>query len=527
MPKNKVAVNTIANLASRAWTMVANYLFVPIYISILGEEAYGLITFFATLQTALNLLGLGLSKTLRREFAADASSGKDSLYKYQILRTVETIYFFISIVIVLICFFGAEYISEQYLQIEHLPLSTVIRTVRLMGCSIAAQLLANLYLGCLFGQQRQVLADCIQILWSVIKNVGVVAVVMYVSTSVSAFYVWHVLIDLAYLVALREIVVSGLKKETTNLFWTLKDMKNIREIWRIALGVMIISVGYAINTQADKLIISGSFQMKTVGAYNSAYNLGLAASVFVAAMGIAVFPKFTNYYTAQKKDELMQEYIRSNKIANAVTISIGVFVAFFSYDLLYLWTGSSAIAKTMQIAAVPLILGTTLNALQEIPYNYYLAHGITVVNNIMTVCSIIYVIAVTPLMIRSFGLLGASLSWFIQMLVFTAVYLTLFYIRFFRGSFFKRMVIETILPIMITCAFAYLVRTGIKLLTDRTVLIVMTAIAAGAVNLIVLANIFCRTEIKKLLHKNEAQDCFYRLPADDPEVQEKEKRECV
>lgn len=503
MPKNKVAVNTVANLASRAWTMVANYLFVPIYIAILGEEAYGLITFFATLQTALNLLGLGLSKTLRREFAADASSGKDSLYKYQILRTVETIYYLISIAIILICFFGAAYISEQYLQIEQISLSTAMLTIRLMGCSIAAQLLANLYLGCLFGQQRQVLADCIQIIWSVIKNVGVVVVVKYVSTSVSSFYIWHVLIDVLYLAALREVVVLSLKKETTKLFWTLKDMKNIQEIWKFAVGIMIISIGYAINTQADKLIISGSFQLTTVGAYNSAYNLGFAASVFVAAMGIAVFPKFTNHYTAKKQDELMQEYIRSNRIANAVTISIGVFVAFFSYDLLLLWTNSSVIAQTMQIAAVPLILGTTFNALQEIPYNYYLANGITIVNNIMTACSIIYVMAVTPLMIRSFGILGASLSWFIQMLVFTTVYLSLFYIRFFRESFFKRMIVETVLPIVITCAFAYLVRTGVKLLTDRTVIIVMAGITAGAVNLIVLASTFCRIEFKTLLHRNE------------------------
>ncbi len=503
MPKNKVAINTIANLASRAWTMAANYLFVPVYISILGEEAYGLITFFATLQTALNLLGLGLSKTLRREFAADASSGKDTLYKYQILRTVETIYFLISIAIVLICFFGAEFISEKYLVIEQLPLSTVILTIRLMGCSIAAQLLANLYLGCLFGQQRQVLADCIQIIWSVIKNAGVVAVVMFVSASVSSFYIWHVLIDFIYLATLRAVVVFSLKKETDNLFWTVKDMKNIKEIWRFAAGIMIISIGYAINTQADKLIISGSFQMTTVGAYNSAYNLGFAASVFVAAMGIAVFPKFTNFYTAQKQDELKQEYVRSNRIANAVTVSIGIFVAVFSYELLLLWTGSSVIAQTMQIAAVPLILGTMLNALQEIPYNYYLANGITVVNNVMTVCSIIYVITVTPLMIRSFGILGAALSWFIQMLAFTTAYLVLFYLRFFRESFMKRMVTETVLPMLLTSTFACLVRTGIRLLTDRTVIIVMTAIIAGAANLIVLARICCKTEFRSLLHRNK------------------------
>lgn len=495
MRKNRVAMNTVANLVSRAWTMVANYLFVPIYIAILGEEAYGLITFFATLQTTLNLLGLGLSKTLRREFAADDSSGKDTCYKYKILRSVESIYYIISLLIVLICFFGAYYISNNYLVVEHIPLNVVVLTIRLMGGSIAAQLLANLYLGCLFGQERQVLADCVQIAWSVIKNVGVVIVVKYFSTSISSFYVWHLLIDVIYLIVLREIVVFSLKNTAGKLSWSIKDIKNIKEIWKFAVGIMIISIGYAINTQADKMIISGSFQLTTVGAYNSAYNLGYAASIFVAAMGIAVFPRFTSYYTTGDIEELKSVYVKNNRIANVVTISIGVFVAVFSNDLLLLWTGSKVIADTMQIAAIPLIIGTTMNALQEIPYNYYLANGITIVNNIMTVCSIIYVLLITPLMIKTFGIIGAATSWFIQMFTFTTIYLIVFYRKFFRESVFQRIFVETFFPIIITFLFAVIVHFTIKQITNSTIIIVLVGILTGIINLICLLFVFCKNDI--------------------------------
>lgn len=497
MKKNRVAINTIANLSSRAWTMIANYLFVPIYIAILGEEAYGLITFFATLQTALNLLGLGLSKTLRREFAANESTGKDSLYKYQILRSVETIYYFISIIIVIICFFGAPYISEKYLLVIQIPLATVNFTIRLMGCSIAAQLLANLYLGCLFGQERQVLADVIQVVWSVLKNVGVVIVVKYISKSISLFYVWHVIIDIAYLIVMRETVIISLKHSTEKLKWTFKDIKNIKGILHFAIGIMVISIGYAINTQADKMIISGRFPLTTVGAYNSAYNLGYVASIFVAAMGVAIFPRFTNYYTANREHELKREFVRVNRIANVVTISVGIFVAVFSYDLLLLWTGSEVIAETMRNAAIPLIVGTTMNALQEIPYNYLLANGVTIINNIMTVCSIMYVLVVTPLMIRYFGILGASISWLIQMTIFTGVYLCVFYLKYFRNSFIKRILLDTLLPVIGTVVFASFVRWGIGLLTSRSLLIVGVAILAGLVNLLALMLLYRREELIK------------------------------
>lgn len=498
MSKNKTAVNTVANLASRAWTMIANYLFVPIYISILGEEAYGLITFFATLQTALNLLGLGLSKTLRREFAADESTGKDTLYKYKIMRSVELVYFCVAFLICGICFLGADLISRKYLVVSQIPISTVITTVRLMGVSIAAQLLANLYLGCLFGQEKQVLADAIQIGWSVLKNVGVVLVVKLISAEISSFYLWHVLIDIIYLITLREIVVLNLRQKT-KLAWSFGDFKNIKGVLRFAIGVMVISIGYTINTQADKMIISGNFPLTTVGAYNSSYNLGFAASIFVAAMGIAVFPRFTNYYIAGRIDDQKKEFVRTNRIANIVTVTVGTFVAVFSYELLLIWTRSSTIAETMKIAAFPLIIGTTFNALQEIPYNYFLASGITIVNNIQTACSIAYVLLITPLLIRSYGILGASLAWFIQMFVFTMIYLLVFYVKFFKGEIIRRMIVDTVLPMAISLFLAWGTHEVMQILNFTNLMQVLAAIAVGFATLCGLLVVYCKDDARRLL----------------------------
>lgn len=501
MKQNKALLNTSANLISRVWTMIANYLFVPIYISLLGEEAYGLVTFFATLQTTLNLLGLGLSKTLRREFASTGKSGNDSLYKYQILRSVEFVYFLIAIIIVLICSLGAEYISNQYLVVETIPIATVMITIKLMGVSIAAQLLANLYLGCLFGKEQQVLANAIQIAWSIIKNVGVIFVVKYLSQSVSIFYVWHVIIDVIYLVILRETVVVGLRKEATALSWNFKHLNNLKTIWRFALGIMVISIGYAVNTQADKMIISGSFSLPIVGAYNSTYTLGLVASVFVAALGIAVFPRFTRFYTDGRIEDQKREFVKVNRVSNIVTASIGIFVASFSKELLLLWTGSQSIADVMEIAAFPLIIGTTMNALQEIPYNYFLSSGVTIVNNIQTVCSILYVIFVTPVLIANYGIVGAASSWLIQMTIFTFIYLLVFYKMFFKGEVLHRMLVDTGIPIISTFVMSQMARFTTNHFNLGTITTLIVAIAFGIITVVSLLLIYCRRELHEFVSR--------------------------
>ena len=45
------------------------FIFIPIYISYLGIESYGLIGLFIILQGLLSLLDMGLSPTLNREMA--------------------------------------------------------------------------------------------------------------------------------------------------------------------------------------------------------------------------------------------------------------------------------------------------------------------------------------------------------------------------------------------------------------------------------------------------------------------------
>ena len=61
--------NAIANFVGQGWTALIGLAFIPIYIRLLGIEAYGLVGVFAVLQSWLAILDLGLTPTLSREMA--------------------------------------------------------------------------------------------------------------------------------------------------------------------------------------------------------------------------------------------------------------------------------------------------------------------------------------------------------------------------------------------------------------------------------------------------------------------------
>lgn len=498
--KNRTLVNTVSNLASRMWTMVANFLFVPLYIKFLGSEAYGLVTFFATLQTALNLLGLGLSKTLRREFAADETKGKDKLYKYQIMRSVEAVYFAIAIIIVFLCYFGSTFISSTWLTVESISTEIVATTIFLMGVSIAIQLIANLYLGCLFGLEMQVKANCFQIGWSVVKNFGVVLIIAFINADICVFYTWHCVIDFLYLILLRYAVIRYLKSSSDKLYWTLKNLSNLRMIYRFAGGVMLISIGYAINTQIDKIIISGKFNLTQVGAYNTAYNLGYIVAAVSAAVGIVVFSRFSKLYSQGNADELKKSFNGINKRTNIIICTTGAFVAVFSRELIILWTGSVEIAEMVNMAAPLIIIGTVLSAAQEIPYDYFLSCGVTVVNTVQTILCILYVLLVTPQLIRIRGLTGAGMAWLIEMFIATTVYLYVFYRKYYKGEEFKRIIIDLYFPLIGSIFIALGLKKYIFITMDPLMTIIM-AILSGIVILLLWFWLYDKESLRSGLEK--------------------------
>src|SRR5688500_15054479 len=91
--------NIAANMVGRIWSAVLTMLLVPVYIYFVGIEAYGLIGFYTMLLASLALLDLGLSTTVNRELAISRATGKDPVRVRNMVFTLESIYWFIGLLI--------------------------------------------------------------------------------------------------------------------------------------------------------------------------------------------------------------------------------------------------------------------------------------------------------------------------------------------------------------------------------------------------------------------------------------------
>ena len=478
--KNNLKFNIVANFLIRLWSVVSNFLFVPLYIKFLGEEAYGLVTFFSSLQTVMNLLGMGLTKTLRREFASLGNDDNARLEKYKLLRSVETVYGFIAIIIVLICSLGSELIAAKWLSIDNLSIFLVKSTISLMGVSIAIQLITGMLQGCLFGLEKQVEADAIQFGWSFLRNVGVILLLWLFSIDLIEFYLWYIAIDILYLIVLRIRVIHYLKNDSYKLIWKFKEIENIKKIWKYALGLFFISI---CTIGFDKLIVSKFFDLVTVGAYNTIVMLGNFSLIISTSVGIAVFSRFAVLKSEGKTDELNTLYKNTNYAVNICVGCFGAFIATFSKEIILFWTNSPKITSIADTAAQFIIIGLTFQALQQTSFEFMLSTGVVGLDNVRAIATVIALVVIMPIMINICDFLGAAQSVFVIFTLVSLIYVGCVNWKYIKRNPIKAVLFESIIPFILPYVIANIVHMVVDEVIQNNFLKCIIGAITGAITL--------------------------------------------
>lgn len=479
-----MGINTLTNIATRIWSMISIYIFVPLYISILGETSYGLVSFFATLQTAFNILGLGLANTLRREFAVGDSNKENAIIKYKLLRSVETIYLVISIFIFLICLLFSNQIATNWLNIETLDFLLVSRVISLMGLSIAIQFVSNLYSGCLFGLNKQMLANISCIVWSASKYIGSLLLIWIIKPDLILFYSWHIICDIFYLLLMRYETINNLKLICDERIWRIRDISCLKDIWKYTLGILLISFIALINKQLDKVVISNNLTLTELGSYNVATTLGSLTAIIPTALYVSVFPIFTKYVTTGNSIKLKEIFSSLNKVTNISLSCIIAYVAVFSDILIKVWTGSENYVHILGYTSVFVVMAVGLVEYQELPYALTLANGNTKYNVIVGGVFIPITFLTTIIGIQKYGLLGAGAVYMLLMFFQTIILTYLIYKKYVYKKAVLHVLQEIIFPLVLSFVAAILFRLVVNQLNINDLITLFIAICGGLFSLI-------------------------------------------
>jgi O-antigen/teichoic acid export membrane protein len=435
--------NIIANFAGQGWAALMALAFVPLYIRFLGIEAYGLIGFFAMLQGAFQILDFGLSQTMNREMARYSALSDKSGEARDLVRTLEVGYWAIGLAVSLVVITASPFIAEHWIKPGSIPVKTVQQAVMVMGIVAAFQWPLSFYDGGLMGLQKQVLSNSIKIGISTLSSFGAVFILWKVSSTITAFFTWQIFVS-ALAVALFTISLwrSLPPGDSPPVF----NLNLLRNIWRFAAGMSGIAISGILLMQLDKVILSKMLSLEMFGFYTLA---GVASNIIpvmlVGPVFNAMFPRFTSLGALNDETALKLLYHQGSQLIVTLVLPVAAVLAFFSFDIILLWTGSTKTADMASPIVSVLVIGMALNALMTLPYALQISHGWTSIGLRITVFLIITMVPAIIFMTIHFGALGAASVWVLLNIIYVLIGVPLTHRRLLKGEM-GRWFIEDVIP---------------------------------------------------------------------------------
>jgi O-antigen/teichoic acid export membrane protein len=402
--------NVVANYLGKGWSILSVYIFIPFYMRLLGVEHYGIVAYYAVLFGVFALANMGLTATLSRELARLSAAGDSAPQMRDLVRTLEWVLWGIAAATAAAVYMLAPTIASSCLNVASVPTDSVVRGIRMMGFAMALRFPAELCHGGLLGLHRQVAANVILALVGTIRGGGSVLVLMWVSPTIEAFFVWQIVVNAFEAVLVSTVLWKRLPAASQPAQFRLVVL---RSVWRYAAGMSGISVISILLTQVDKLTVGKILSLETFAFYSVASAISRGAVMIGGPIADAVFPKLTQLVQRGEQRQIASLYHQSCQLLAVAAVPVGAVISCFSYELLGIWTQDLIVAENSWMIATVLSAGCTCLALEQIPYRLAQAYGWTSLNVLLGVVSLVIVIPLTIIFTIAWGATGAALGWLV------------------------------------------------------------------------------------------------------------------
>jgi O-antigen/teichoic acid export membrane protein len=439
--------NIAANFAGSIWQALMGLIFIPLYVKFMGIESWGLIGIFTTLQVMLGLFDMGLSSTLNREMARLSILPHKKQEMRNLVRTLEVLYWGVAVCIGIAVVSLSPFIAYHWINAGQLSPKIIEQTLLIMGFVIALQMPIGFYSGGLMGLQRQVLLNAINIGIGTLRGAGAVLILWMVSPTIQAFFLWQIIISAINIFLLVFFLWRRLPHgEKTAVF----QKQLLKGIWRFTAGMSVISILATILTQLDKVILSKMLSLEMFGYYALASVVAMSLARFFTPVFYSIYPRFTQLISIDDQDGLIQLYHKSCQFMAILILPVAIVVAFFSYEIILLWTQNPTTAEKSHLIVSILICGTALNGIMNPPYALQLAFGWTKLTVLTNIIAVILLVPLIIYMTTHYGATGAAIAWLVLNIGYVIFEIPIMHRRIMRKEKWRWYLQDVCLP-LVTC----------------------------------------------------------------------------
>ncbi len=398
--------NLFAGLANSVVSALVGLAVVPLYIKYLGIESYGLVGFFIAMQGVLQIFDMGLAPTINREVARYTAM-ENIAGVGRLLHTLAIVYWCMALLMALLIVVMAPAIAGYWLNPQQLTRDTVVHAVMLMGLIMSCHWPIALYQGALIGAQRLVIASVISIVVTCVSCLGAIAILAFVSPTISAFFVWQVCVAVIHVGCMRWGAWKAVGYSKNNCF----DGNELKRIWRFSAGMSGVTISGLVLMQLDKVILSRILTLEDFGRYMLAGTVAGGLYVILTPTFNVLYPRLSALVFREEVHELTSLYRTGTRLFSAVLFPVATVAVFYSQQILTLWTQNPSFAASTASVVSLFLIGTTLNGTMHFPYALQLAFGMTRLPLVINMILMAVMIPLTIIFALKYGVVGGAAAW--------------------------------------------------------------------------------------------------------------------
>ncbi len=392
------------NLASRLWSALSNFIFIPLYVSLLGINNFAIIALGAVIAGVIAIFDLGMSNAIHREMAR---TDIEPIQRHAAFMTLRTFYLIAVLLLTIAAPAVAKFIVDGYVNNSPIAADILWLCLTIIIVEAASQLKFRFLVSALMGRDLQVAANIINLSWSFARN-GLVLLPIWLFSDVRIFFFWQLGITLLYaigaLMYVQRAIFAGQPRASG-----LIDATAFARIKGFAAGIFLVSLVAAINTQLDKLIIGRSLDIVNLGYYNLAATIGTGILVLPSAFTASIQPRLTRYFSDDDRPAASTLYMHVASLASALVFPLVAVIAFNAYRVMLVWTGNPEIAAQTASVTPVIIVAYALLAMASLAYGVALANGDTRYNNAIGLLSLVFSVPGYWFAVKNTGIWGAAI----------------------------------------------------------------------------------------------------------------------
>lgn len=424
--------NIISSYASQIYVTLIGIVMVPMYVSYMGMEAYGLVGFFAMLQAWFQLLDLGLTPTMSRETARfrGGATGGDNLRA--LLRALEWIFIAIAAFGCMVIVGAADTIATTWLKVEQLPKAQVAESITLMALIVALRWVAGLYRGAINGFEQLVWLSGFNTVIATLRFVAVIPFFIYVGTSPVDFFSYQLAIAFLELFTLVYKTYALFPRASGNKAGT-SQWTELKGVLRFSLGIAFTGSVWVFVTQTDKLLLSKLLPLTEYAHFTLAVLVASGVTVISGPISGALLPRLTRLAAEGDEAGLRELYCKATQFVAAIAVPASLVLAFFPEQVIWAWTGNHEIARSAAATLRLYALGNGVMALGAFPYYLQFAKGDLRLHLIGNLLFVLLLIPALVLATSRYGMTGAGYVWLGANMIYFAFWVPLVHRRLAAG----------------------------------------------------------------------------------------------